>query len=211
MVGNDIVDLRDRDADIETYGPGFDARVFTDLERRALARAADPERERWRMWSAKEASYKLARQVDPTTIFSPRKFEVIIDADDADSDTRATVTHGATFYYVKFDETSDRIHAIAVRREREIDEVLSGVHPSTASGTPSSADGVVSESTNVRRLACDKIARHFELHRDALEIRKENRVPLLFEHNRRLALSVSLSHHGAWLAFACHEGATNVA
>ena len=153
MVGNDIVDLRDRDADIETYGPGFDARVFTDLERRALACATDPERERWRMWSAKEASYKLARQVDPTTIFSPCKFEVIIDNDDADSDPRATVTHGATFYYVKFDETSDRIHAISVRREREIDEVLSGVHPSTASGPLSSASGVVSESTNVRRLA----------------------------------------------------------
>lgn len=211
MVGNDIVDLRDRDADIETYGPGFDARVFTGFERRTLARAADRERERWRMWSAKEASYKLARQVDPTKIFSPPKFEVIIDANDAHSDTRATVTHGATFYYVKFDETSDRIHAIAVLRERELDDVVSGIRPSTASAPLPIADGVACESMNVRRFACDEIARHFELHRDSLEIRKENRVPLLFERNRRLALSVSLSHHGAWLAFACHEGAEGVA
>ena len=65
MVGNDIVDLGDPDADPSTLHPGFDARVFTARERRSIESAGDPARQRWRLWAAKEACYKLARQLRP--------------------------------------------------------------------------------------------------------------------------------------------------
>ncbi len=48
MIGNDVVDLFDRDADSSTYRRGFDARVFTPAERRTIAEASEPERQRLR-------------------------------------------------------------------------------------------------------------------------------------------------------------------
>ncbi len=81
MIGNDVVDLRDRDARPETLHPRFDARVFSPAERLALERSEDPDRQRWRLWSAKEAAYKLARKLDPSSTFSPSRFEVELDRD----------------------------------------------------------------------------------------------------------------------------------
>ncbi len=59
MVGNDIVDLGDAETCNGPSHPGFDARVFAPVERRALAASPAPNRLRWSLWAAKEAAYKL--------------------------------------------------------------------------------------------------------------------------------------------------------
>ena len=73
MIGNDIVDLKDPDTRPETFRPRFDERVFDAAERRAIARDADPHKRRWAHWAAKEASYKLGRQVDEDFVFTPSR------------------------------------------------------------------------------------------------------------------------------------------
>jgi phosphopantetheinyl transferase (holo-ACP synthase) len=201
MVGNDIVDLRDPDADSTRYSARFDARVFTPAERRAIANSGSGERERWRLWAAKEASYKLARRLDSKTVFSPRAFAVRPDA--GGRANRAQVAHADTSYYIEFNETPERIHAIAVSSPDDFASVLAGVE-GVMQDTRSESTG---ESEAVRRLACDAISQRFELPRDQLAIRKlEDRVPRLYRGDEFLALSVSLSHHGRWLAFACRQG-----
>ena len=65
MLGNDVVDLLDVDARPETFRRRFDARVFAPEERRAIAADPRPQALRWAHWGAKEAAYKLARQLDP--------------------------------------------------------------------------------------------------------------------------------------------------
>lgn len=199
MVGNDIVDLRDHDSDIASYRGDFDARVFTASERKRLAQSREPTRERWRLWAAKEAAYKLARQFDPATVFSPRKFEVCA----AGVAERALVKHGKDRFFVCLDETPEHIHAIAVKNESELSGVVSRVGILCA-GEESN------ESTAVRTLACDTIAEHFTVPRASLEIRKEGRIPKLYAGDRPMGLDVSLSHHGQWVAFACHEGEARV-
>ena len=73
MVGNDIVDLFDPDAQPRSFRPGFDERVFAAEERRAIEQDPNPLARRWAHWAAKEAAYKLARQIDETFVFSPRR------------------------------------------------------------------------------------------------------------------------------------------
>ena len=78
MVGNDVVDLRDPESAPETLHPRFDTRVFSEAERAAIAASPDAARLRWKLWAAKEAAYKLARKISPTTIFAPARFEVAL-------------------------------------------------------------------------------------------------------------------------------------
>ncbi len=92
MVGNDVVDLADRDARSQTYALRFDARVFDRSERAAIERAGSPqslqspqstestESQRWRLWAAKEAAYKVARKENAGTVFTPARFGVRLDA-----------------------------------------------------------------------------------------------------------------------------------
>lgn len=199
MVGNDIVDLRDPDADVESYRPGFDARVFTSRERARIAAAPRPADERWTYWAAKEATYKLARRLDSNVIFAPQRFEVHAIC----RQRRAIVTHRTDRYFVEFDETPERIHAIAVRSESELDAVLSRVDSIDAGE-------VRNESAVVRRLACDTIAERMSIPPASLEIRATNRIPELIHCNQTTGVGVSLSHHGRWVAFACHQGEERV-
>ncbi len=76
MLGNDVVDLRDPDANPESYRPRFDRRVFDPAELREIVRDPHPLARRWAHWAAKEAAYKLARQVAPDFVFAPAKLVV---------------------------------------------------------------------------------------------------------------------------------------
>ena len=73
MVGNDIVDVIDLEAEAEAEETRvrFDARICRADEREAIARSSSPSRERWCHWAAKEAAYKLFKKQLPATIFSP--------------------------------------------------------------------------------------------------------------------------------------------
>ena len=79
MLGNDVVDLRDADSRPESFRPRFDIRVFTPEERRAISRDREPMARRWAHWAAKEAAFKLAKQIDPSFVFSPGQLAVDFD------------------------------------------------------------------------------------------------------------------------------------
>lgn len=203
MVGNDIVDLRDPDSDATSYRSRFDERVFSPSERRSIDRAPSSEHQRWRLWAAKEASYKLVRKYDSSTVFSPRAFAVDCDEDNTTNSAQAPtqVQHDKLTCFVEFDETPERIHAIAVPAPNDFALVLWGIDTIDSAATSDC------ESRAVRDLACDAISRRFDYSRDQLEIRKTaHRIPRLYYRQGQLDLSVSLSHHGSWLAFACCTG-----
>ena len=80
MLGNDIVDLRDAESRPESFRPRFDERVFTHEERRAIARDQRPLIRRWAHWAAKEAAFKLGKQLDPEFVFAPGRLQVRFDS-----------------------------------------------------------------------------------------------------------------------------------
>jgi holo-[acyl-carrier protein] synthase len=196
MIGNDVIDLRDPEAQPDARHPRFDRRVFARQERQALARSGAPARLRWILWAAKEAAYKVARKLDGSVVFSPPLFVVSLDAD-----LRGTVAHEGTRFDVSVEESPECVHALASdasssggRRVARVARLADGADPSAAA----------------RTLAVEDVASLIGASPDDLEVEKEGRVPILLAHGERSGIDLSLSHHGRFVAFACELDADRV-
>lgn len=173
MLGNDVVDLRDADARPESFRPRFDARVFLPEERVAIARDPDPLARRWAHWAAKEAAFKLARQVDPGFFFAPGRLSVRFDRHLRGTGQRVERRGHVEWtgpppqapwrgIEVRSFETEERIHVIALPVGADWGAVDFKVE---------SLEGTASDpSLAVRRLAVREIARSLGVAPDRLSI-----------------------------------------
>ncbi|WP_411894031.1 4'-phosphopantetheinyl transferase superfamily protein [Winogradskyella sp. A2] len=78
MVGNDIVDLKEAQNASNWQRPRFLDKLFTELEQAFIKGAKNPFLMVWRLWSMKEASYKLYTQIHPSRFFNPKSFECTV-------------------------------------------------------------------------------------------------------------------------------------
>ena len=79
MIGNDLVDLRAREAAGKSRDARFVARVFTAREAELIASSPSSDAALWMLWAAKEAAYKVAKKLRPDVIFAHSRYEVIPD------------------------------------------------------------------------------------------------------------------------------------
>lgn len=194
MVGNDVIDLADPEAADGALHPRFEARVLTLRELAQLVTHQGEEAARWRwlFWAAKEAAYKVARAIDPTVRFSPRRFEVTMLGPD-----RAAVRHDGVRFAVAITRNADFVHAVARGRSTSPEAVLTGV---------AAIDGFDGEdpSRAARALATEAVASRLGLTPSDLRIeRAPRRPPVLLLDGAPAVRSLSLSHHGRFVAFAC--------
>lgn len=203
MIGNDVVDRCDPDAESASYSPRFDERVFAPSEKRILAQAADSETHRWLIWAAKEAAYKAHRKIEPNTFFSPKNFEVELSETAPECAVVNARTEPGAVFEVRFFLDGSAIHAVALYREWVEADVVHGCDRMTLGHSQTSAPETPSRA--VRRFALERLASVLGRANDELEIRKEGRIPFLFENGRRVIGNLSLSHHGQWLAFAFEQ------
>ena len=199
MVGNDVVDLYDPESRSEHLHPRFDTRVFTARERALIGDSREPARVRWKLWSAKEAAYKLLRKRMPTTVFSPPRFEVELVPPHG-----ARVVHGQDQIPVGYEENAGAVHAVAASPTGRAAAVLSGWRRfALAEAEPDDAEA---PSRAVRALLCQRVAERLGVDPAELEVRRRGRVPFLWVSGCPAAVDLSLSHHGDWLGFACEIG-----
>lgn len=228
MLGNDVIDLDDLDARPETFRPRFDERVFSGEERQAIARDDSPHAFRWAHWGAKEAAYKLARQIDPQFVFSPiqliARFETAEIATSSSSnisqscvERRGTLNLPENFRIAKAREvgcafresraleirsfeTTESVHVVALPESANWDELTLSVEKrsSVEDRLMSPAD----PSRAVRALAVREIGRKLNLGADRLEIGRRGKVPTVELDGGQTSLALSLSHHGRFVAFA---------
>jgi hypothetical protein len=189
MLGNDVVDLAERDG--PERHPRYDARAFGAAERRLLAREAAPERLRQLLWAAKESAFKALRRLDPATIFSPRRFAVELDAT---LRGRVRTPFGEVFIRGRVD--GDCVHVVATDRENPGAALLQGV---ARSSDPDS-------SRAVRTLAIAELSARLSRAPGELWIERLNRTPVLRLRGRSSPAVLSLSHHGRFVAWACLAG-----
>jgi len=197
MLGNDVIDLGDAETRLGAQHPRFDARVFCAAEREAIAAAPCAEsarRTRWALFAAKEAAYKLARRLDATTRFVPARFAVTLAGRAA-----ACVRHAGRRLEVAFEERAGGLHAVASLEDAAPAPLVAGFAPLDPAGDPSEA---------ARALARSGIARALDVDPIRLEVVREGRLPALRLDGRRLAVTLSLSHHGRFAAFACRMPAS---
>ena len=130
MLGNDIVDLQDSDARPESFRARFDDRVFSAEEQRAIAQDSNPLARRWAHWGAKEAAYKLAKQLDSSFVFTPGRLvaDYVDDENDVEVSRRVAprlerrgelelpfaLPQGTGMLELRSFETADRVHVVAV-------------------------------------------------------------------------------------------------
>ena len=81
-IGNDLIDLRIRDAVGKARDGRFVGRVFAPDEAARIASSTHPDRTLWMLWAAKEAAFKVARKLQPTVLFAHAAYEVVPTADE---------------------------------------------------------------------------------------------------------------------------------
>jgi phosphopantetheinyl transferase (holo-ACP synthase) len=79
MVGNDIVDLREANKTPNWQHPRFLSKLFTELEQDLINNSDNPFVRIWRLWSMKEAAYKLFTQNNTGRFFNPKGFECALE------------------------------------------------------------------------------------------------------------------------------------
>lgn len=189
MLGNDIVDLTDPETRRGNQHPRFDQRVFTPRERASLARSPDPTRTRWILWSVKESAYKALRRVLPETVFSPVEFAVELD-----SQQQGFVTYRQHRFHARVEIDAGCIHAIVSDHTRR----------STLWGSKQIVISAPLQPGRIARaLALDRIAARFRIARSDLSIDRDGRIPQLLHHGEPTRATLSLSHHGSYVGFAC--------
>jgi phosphopantetheinyl transferase len=190
MVGNDVVDLRDPEADPGRLSDRFDERVFCAEERATLT---DDSERRWKLWAAKEAAYKVAVKQDPATIFSPSRFRVCLE----NASEIGFVTWDSGGVPVHVCGGDGVVHAVAATNSNRLITGLRRLAPSSLGSE------VQRSSQAVRSLAVEGLVTALGVDPCAIEIRKQGRLPEFFVAGVRAPTDLSLSHHGEIVGFAC--------
>ena len=178
-VGNDIVDL----AASRGFHFRFPRRVLTPREYARFVIAGFSERVLWRFWAAKEAAFKLARQIDPAVSFLAREFEVDLK--------RRVVTHAGKTFWLRLRETAEFVYAEC--RDDALARVVSDVGHCR--------DDL--ESDSVRRLVLELAQATGLAECGEISLRKDDAgIPFLVAADERLPVGVSLTHHGRFVAAA---------
>lgn len=207
LIGNDVVDLRAAEAVGAACRGRFVARVCTAAEREAVASAANPDRELWALWAAKEAAFKAIRKADHGIRFIPRNFEVEFPRTRT-AQSPGLVRHGSRLLACSLCATDDYVHAIcrcpaegASAQARG--ELYSAVRklPADPVAAPEGADaGHRPESAAARRLLEELALRHAGLR--GRVIREDDLPPRLVCDSEDQVIDISLSHDGRYAAAA---------
>ncbi|WP_179021382.1 4'-phosphopantetheinyl transferase family protein [Winogradskyella forsetii] len=79
MVGNDIVDLEEAKRASNWQRSRFLNKLFAPKEQQLIYSSENPFIMVWRLWSMKEAAYKLYTQQNPSRFYNPKGFECHFD------------------------------------------------------------------------------------------------------------------------------------
>ena len=82
----------------------------------------EPDRMLWSLWAAKEAAYKAWVRLDPTLVFSPSSFEVILDPVSAGATLRRPGHPEALV--VRWSQGPDWVHAVAASGNLRVSAVV---------------------------------------------------------------------------------------
>jgi phosphopantetheinyl transferase len=196
-VGNDLVDIKRT----ERHHPRFAQRVSSVRELDVIAKMgpSDPQLI-WKMWAAKEASYKALKRIRPEIIFSPRNFEI-----DFDTDTAFVREVGETLYLKVFTH-KDWVYCSAstLKAARVVNYVAS--RSDIAKNETAFTDfspSLAEHSKQVRMLARLAAGKAFSVAPNSIQVvdPAEGKAPSLAVGKEK-TIPISLTHHGEYLGVA---------
>lgn len=217
-VGNDIVDLLHPHAQGKSNNTRFRKRILHPEEERLLLADSEPDAMLWALWTGKEAAYKAIQKEQLDITSKPLLYKVQF------SRTEARIEPGEPVDTLLPGERR-LLGAVATPRGNinlETRITASYVHSIATSFTPDSGTRIVWQ---VQRMPCDNptpayessyvraaAQRHLALYLPGsrpqdIEIRRAQGPrglgpPLVYLRGQATAIDISLSHEGAFAAFA---------
>lgn len=109
MIGNDVVDILQARIESNLNRKGFMQKLFTKEEQEIIAQSNNPEEMTWRLWSMKEAAYKIYNRETGIRAFMPLSLQCSIE------DTiHGKVSCNGNTYFTETSITENSIHTVAV-------------------------------------------------------------------------------------------------
>lgn len=178
-LGNDIVDLEAAKGEHERFA----TRILSSEEWDQYQNAGSGARLLWSYWAAKEAAFKAYSQERPTR-FAPLRWEV--------SQNFSEVRFGEDVFKLRLVQAEESVYAEVTDADWELvqSEMLS------LKGEPSPEI----QKREVRRLAMQLAASSLGLKPGALRVVKREGIPHLWDEEARKSYTLSLTHHGRYLA-----------
>jgi len=115
MIGNDVIDLKLASVESDWRRKGFLAKLFSSQEIEIILSSETPDVAVWKLWSQKEAAYKIFNRKTGIRTFNPLYFKT--------SDS-GNVTFGAEMVYCQSMISSDHIHTIACQNQTHFQSII---------------------------------------------------------------------------------------
>lgn len=187
MIGNDIVDIAEAKLKSNWERPRILEKLFTQKEQQLIQHSDDAFLMVWRLWSMKEAAYKLYTQLYPSRFYNPKGFECHIQNENG---------------IVRFKDFECRIKT----------QITSAYILSEARLTPSKMTSKVielksknpkSQSEVTKAILLKELSEQYQVSKADLNFQKsEFGVPSVLFNSEKI--QVSLSHHGCYGAYAVY-------
>ena len=180
MIGNDIVDLNLAETESNWQREGFLKKQFTKKEQSLILKAKDSFETVWKLWSMKEAAYKIWVQQNKKRIFAPQKFECELYEID-----EGVVSIQDQKYYTSSHLNEFFIHTkAALQKDLKIYSEIG-----TSFGIDDRIKKKLEQDTGI---LASEISQRKTVHG----------VPSYYHKNKPLTKSCSISHHGNYGAFS---------
>jgi len=186
MIGNDIVDIELAKGQSNWKRARYLDKVFTLNEQNEIFSSKDNNLMVWKLWSMKEAAYKLYTQIYPSRFYNPKRFECSFAEG-------STVTYGIFKCYVTTKITSNYIVSEAYLKHQKLRSRVIRF-PADSLETQSEILRYQLLSLASKQLNCNK--------KDLQLVKQAYGIPTIAYKNKHY--NVSLSHHGQFgtIAFA---------
>ena len=184
MIGNDIIDLSFAKKESNWQRRGFLEKQFTKNEQQYILASSDSFVMVWKLWSMKEAAYKIYMQQNEERFFSPKKFECTLF-----SEKKGVVVFQNQIFYTSSTVTESYVFTIA-SVDNKIKSFSKLVSPKAVDRT------IKSKLQDVMRLP------PFEIEQK----KSKSGAPSYYHKNLLLTRSCSISHHGNYGLFSLLYG-----
>jgi len=183
MIGNDIIDIAETKKTSNWQRPRFLDKLFTLQEQQIINNSDNSFLMVWKMWSMKEAAYKLYTQLYPSRFYKPKAFECDIK--------NSKVTFKNFECFVKTKMTSEYIMSEASLEDNKMtSKIMSFNYNNTEK-----------QSQILKSQILKTISKVYHTQKDNLIFYKNNLgVPIVSFNSKHM--NVSLTHHGNYGAYA---------
>ena len=124
MIGNDIVDLHLAKVQSNWQRSNYLEKICTLKEQNFIRNCSNPEVELWKLWSRKEATYKIYNRETGIRGYLPWKLECSIP-EDFEGQHRSTVTIEDKLYFTETVVNSDLVYTVAVSEVALFSQIIS--------------------------------------------------------------------------------------